>query len=99
MCDRLSALIFSTPSIMPKDPTEKQEKKRKEKKEKKKKEVVEEAPVEAPTTDVPEDVEMDDNAEDIKVYFSRRLGFHRSGSCTPATGDEKIKEGEEGEAG
>jgi hypothetical protein len=97
MCDRLPALIFPAPSIMPKDPTEKQEKKeRKERKEKKKKRVVEEAPAETPTTDVPEDVEMDDNVEDTKVYFSRS---RRSGLCTPATGDEKIKEREEGEAG
>ena len=76
MCDRLLALIFPAPnstlsSIMPKDLTEKQEEKeKKEKKEKKKKEVIEEAPAEVPTTDVPEVVEMDDNVEDIKVYFS-----------------------------
>jgi len=57
---------------MPKDPTEKREKKeKKEKREKRKKEVVEEVPAEAPTTDVPEDAEMDDDVEETKVYFSR----------------------------
>ena len=78
MRDRPLALIFPAPnsttlfSIMPKDPTEKREKKeKKEKREKRKKEVVEEAPAEAPTTDVPDDVEMDDNVEETKVYFSR----------------------------
>ena len=65
---------------MPKDTTEKKERKEKrEKREKKKKEVVEDAPAEAeaPTTDVPEDVEMV-HAEDAKVRFSSfnsDLGF------------------------
>ena len=83
VCDRPLALIFPAPnfttrfSIMPKDPTERREKKeKKEKREKKKKEVVEEVPAEAPTTDAPDDVEMDDNVEETKVYFSHsRLDF------------------------
>lgn len=59
-----------TSSIMPKDPTEKKERKeKKEKREKKKKEVAQEAPADAPTTDVPEDVEME-NPEETKVEFS-----------------------------
>ena len=62
---------FTLSSIMPKDSTEKREKKeKKERKEKKKREVVEEAPVEPSTTDVPEGVEMD-GVEDTKVGFSR----------------------------
>ena len=74
-------------SIMPKDLTEKKERKeKKEKREKKKKEVAQEAPAEVPTTDVPEDVEME-NAEKTKVDFSRstRPSFDRSDSCTPTT--------------
>lgn len=83
---------------MPKDPTEKKEKKeKKEKREKRKKEVVEEAPTEALTTDVPEDVEMS-NVEVTKVDFSQ-LGLHRSDSCPWLIGNEKIKEREKGGAG
>ena len=84
MCDRLSALLRTSPSsIMPKDPTEKKEKKeKKEKREKKKKEVVQEATAEAPTTDVPEDVEMD-NVKDTKVSLFFSFDFNRSDSCPP----------------
>ena len=58
---------------MPKDSTEKKERKeKKEKREKKKKEVTQDAPAEAPTTDVPEDVEME-NSEEIKVDFSHSI--------------------------
>ena len=75
---------------MPKDTTttEKKERKegkeKKEKKEKKKKEVVQDAPAEVPTTDVPKDVEME-NAEATKVEFSDfiRHCFDRSDSWTP----------------
>ena len=69
----LALFRTSRSSIMPKDPTEKKEKKEKrEKREKKKKEkdVAQDAPTEALTTDVPEDVEMD-IAQDAKVGFSR----------------------------
>ena len=58
---------------MPKDLSEKKERKeKKEKREKKKKEVVQEAPAEVPTTDVPEDVEME-HAEETKVDFSHSI--------------------------
>lgn len=78
MCDRPSLLTFLSglklSSIMAKDPTKEKEKKekkeRKEKKEKKRKEAIEEAPAEAPSTDVPEDVKMD-TVEDAKALFSR----------------------------
>lgn len=67
---------------MPKDTTGKKEKK--EKKEKKQKEVVEEAPpTEPPTTDVPEDVEVDNVEPDTKAGFFIRSIVGRSRSCTP----------------
>jgi len=57
---------------MAKDPTERKEKKERKERKEKKKEVVEEAPAEAPTTDVPEDVEMD-KVEATEVDFSHSI--------------------------
>ena len=53
---------------MPKDATERREKK--EKKEKKKREIVEEAPAEPSTTDVPEDAEMDGHQQTVENLLS-----------------------------
>lgn len=80
---------------MPKELTEKKERKEKrEKREKKKKEVPQEAPAEAPTTDVPEDVEME-NVEKTKVNFlspSDPVSTDRL-MHADTTGNEEIKEG------
>ena len=90
--------------MAPPEEKEKKEKKekreKKEKKEKKKKEAVEEALVEAPTTDAPGGVDMD-LAEDAKVRFSLwSLGSNRSDSCTRTfTGDKRTEEREEEERG
>ena len=86
---------------MPKDTTEKKERKerkeKKEKKEKRKKEVVQDSPAEAPTTDVPEDVEME-NTEVTKVDFPRPSTWFRPIGLTHTTGNEETKEREEGRA-